>query len=450
MAFNDENELEQHLQSITKSYLQITKYSSEDDDHQRKQFLQVARALESQLKKTPQLLEALDTGISVVPAIEDIHRIQMENIGTSSALCMELLRSGEMDNLFDSDSHRKITEKFFQKAIEQAQRACNQDDHAAGSSEDQANAEEVRRLLEQVRQFTSDSIQDIEQRSARVKSALKAAEAAAEEARKAAELAQKIGNTAKDEASKAAQAARDASIASTVAQANANTAKDTIQSVQEHAKDAKTNADNALASSREAETNANKALASSKEAKQQADSLIPSMLTILGIFVAIIIAVVACYLSILLAQNRIDGANETYSRPFEFMRFLLMGHIMLAIIFLLLYLVSKLTSHSLTCHCKHFARSAPCSDTSNFECSQCQHNCSSPVRLRSRYPYVFGINLAFTIGYTVLGLWQVINVYYRNAVDELIHHYPILLAVVIVIIAAVPIIVVCMVFRRKK
>lgn len=435
MAFNDENELEQHLQSITKSYLQITKYSSEDDDHQRKQFLQVARALESQLKKTPQLLEALDTGISVVPAIEDIHRIQMENIGTSSALCMELLRSGEMDNLFDSDSHRKITEKFFQKAIEQAQRACNQDDHAAGSSEDQANAEEVRRLLEQVRQFTSDSIQDIEQRSARVKSALKAAEAAAEEARKAAELAQKIGNTAKDEASKAAQAARDASIASTVAQANANTAEDTIKSVQEHAKEAKTNAD--------------KALASSEEAKQQAESLIPSMLTTLGIFVAIIIAVVACYLSILLAKNGNNGANGTYSRPFEFMGFLLMGHIMLAIIFLLLYLLSKLTSHSLTCHCKHFAQSTTCSDTSSLECSQCQHNCSSLVRLRSRYPYVFGINLAFIIGYTVLGLWQVINVYYRSAVDELFHHCPILCAAAIVIIAVVNIIVVCKVSRRK-
>ena len=448
MAFN--NEIEQHLQSITKSCLQITRYSSDDDDHQRKQFSQVARALESQLKETPQLFEVLDTGISVVPAIGDISRIQMENIGTSSALCMELLRSGEMDNLFDSDSHRKITEKFFQKASEQAQSACNQDDQATGSSEGQANVEEVRRILEQVRQFTSDSIQDMEQRSAHVKLALKAANTAAEEAHKAAELAQKIGNTAKDEASKAAQAARDASDASTAAQANANTAKDTIQSVQEHAKEAKTNADKALASSKEAETNANIALASSKEAKQQAESLIPSMLTILGIFVAIIIAVVACYLSILLAQNRIDGANGTYSRPFEFMRFLLMGHIMLAIIFLLLYLVSKLTSHSLTCHCKHFAQSTTCSDASNSECSQCQHNCSSPVRLRSRYPYVFGINLAFTIGYTVLGLWQVINVYYRSAIDELIHRYPIPCAIAIAIIASVPIIVVCCVFRRKR
>lgn len=434
MSFN--NEIEQHLQRITKDYLQITRYSSDDDDHQRKQFSQVASALESQLKETPRLLETLDTSISVVPAIGEVSRIQMENIGTSSALCLELLRSGEMDSLFASDIHRKTIEKFFQKAIEQAQNACNQNDQVTGSSEGQSSVEEVHRVLEQVRQFVSDGIQDIEQRSEHVKLAIQSANTAAEEAHKAAELAQKIGNTAKDEASKAAQAARDANDASTAAQANANTAKDTIQSVQEHAKEAKINAD--------------KALASSKEAKQQAESLIPSMLTILGIFVAIIIAVVACYLSILLAQNRIDGANETYSRPFEFMRFLLMGHIMLAIIFLLLYLVSKLTSHSLTCHCKHFAQSTTCSDASNFGCNQCQHNCSSPVRLRSRYPYVFGINLAFTIGYTVLGLWQVINVYYRSAFDELIHRYPIPCAIAIAIIASVPIIVVCCVFRRKK
>lgn len=427
MASNCEIEL--FLQNITRSCLQVTRYSTDDVNYQHDQFSKVVDALVCQLKDTPQLLDILDSGISVVPAMGDISRTQMENIGTSSALCLELLRVGKAEVLCESDNHRKLAEKFFQKVIEQAQSACNQYDQVAVFPKDQPT-------LDQVRQFIEDSVKDIEKRRSLIERDLDAAEAAAEEACKAAELAQKIANTAKEEAEKAALAASDANAASATAQTNANAARDTIYSIQKHARNAK--------------LNASKALASSSKAEKQAEALIPNMLTVVGIFVAIIIAVVACYLSFLLAKSGIDRSNGAYSRPLELMQLLLTGHIMLGIVFLLLYLVSKLTSHPLTCYCRNFVRDSKSPTTSNCECSQCKHRCSSPSRLRSRYPYVFGINFVFTIGYTVLGVWQVINVYYRSALDELIHLYPLYSAITFGIIALVPIIAVCYVFRRKK
>lgn len=427
MAFK---EVEKNLQAITRRYLQTTRHAANDGNYQKWQFRNVAEALASQSKDTPQLLEILDSGVSVVPAMSEITRAHMENIGTSSVLCLDYLACVGPEEIIITEDLRKLIQKFFEKAIEQAKKACVHYDQAASPSPEQLTYE--KRLIG----FFEESVNDIEKRRKLVEKDLEAAEHAAAQAKAAAELAQRIADSAKTEANIATQAANAASEASTKAQQNADTAQKTIGSVQKIANEAKKNAKSALESSQHAE--------------EQASALIPNMLTVLGIFVGIIIAVVACYLSILLAPNGADATNGIYSRPFEFMQFLLMGHVMLGVVFLLLYLVSKLTSHTLTCPCKRFKRDATSSDTSNFNCSECEKKCSSPARLRLRYPYVFGINLVFTIGYCCLGLWQIINVYYRRDLDNLIANYPLPSLLGFVGLAIIPVIVICVVFKRPK
>lgn len=427
----ESNEVEHYLQEITHKHLQITRHASNEANYQKRQFLQVADALTTQLKNIPQLLDILDSDISVVPAMSDISRTEMENIGTSSVLCLEFLNQTAQDDLVISEDLRILVIKFFKKAIEQARSACVRYDQEAAAHPQEQTTYEARLL-----KFLEDSVADIEKRRLLVEQDLEVAETAAAAAKAAAELAQNIADSAKLEASKAAQAASTASDAATTARDNANSAESTISSVKGIADEAKANADNALNSATNAEN--------------KAELLIPNMLTVLGIFVAIIIAVVACYLSILLAKNGIKVSNGVYSRPFEFMQFMLMGHIMLGVIFLLLYLVSKLTSHSLTCYCKNFVRNGTSSNSENFDCSECQKKCSSPAHLRSRYPYIFGINLVFTIAYAALGLWQVINVYYRSILDAAILSHPVISAIVFFVIALIPVLAVCFVFRRRK
>ncbi len=73
------------------------------------------------------------------------------------------------------------------------------------------------------------------------------------------------------------------------------------------------------------------------------DGLIPSMLTSLGIFVTIIITVIALYISNILDKT---GADFLFTQM-KYGRYLLSGQITINTVFLLLYFISKLTGKSL-------------------------------------------------------------------------------------------------------
>lgn len=138
---------------------------------------------------------------------------------------------------------------------------------------------------------------------------------------------------------------------------------------------------------------ADSALEKVRDATDEAKNLIPNMLTILGIFVAIIIAVVGCYLSVLL--NPPDGDATTVSLA----TYLLMGHILVNIIFLLLYFISKLTDRQIACYCHR-------ADLAN--CGACTERCTWFSRMWIRYPVVVMLNSAFAVGYYILFFFQVV------------------------------------------
>lgn len=171
-------------------------------------------------------------------------------------------------------------------------------------------------------------------------------------------------------------------------------------------REAKTRIDNKN-ESQEIINKVNQALEQSGEAKKNVDSLLPNLLTILGIFVAIIIAVVAAYLSVILLQEKV-GAGITVFHTV--VTCVLLGHVLLNLIFFFIYLISRMTNFTLACYCvcgKH------------TDCSKCDKNeqCRWGNKLWFRYPYVVLFNATCIIAYFALGIWRIVSEYIGSEID---------------------------------
>lgn len=177
------------------------------------------------------------------------------------------------------------------------------------------------------------------------------------------------------------------------------------------AEDAKAAAEEAREAAKDAKTTADAAELASTSAKETADSIMPNMLTTLGVFIAIVIAVVACYLSVLLSQHTGTDSGQP-AAPLHLVTILLMGHILLNIIFLLLYPISKMSAHTLACHCQV---------GDQMDCQECNRELRGQCHLRHklwlRYPYVVAINGAFVTAYCALGLWHLLQHYFGASID---------------------------------
>ena len=150
-------------------------------------------------------------------------------------------------------------------------------------------------------------------------------------------------------------------------------------------------------------------------AQHAAEGIIPNMLTTLGVFIAIVVAVVGCYLSLIFNKHQ----NPDFP-TLNLSVCMLMGHILLNVIFLLMYLISKLTNYTLACHC-HFSRQMDCGSCPNAF----RQHCRLPNRIWLRYPYVVLLNLVFFSAYFILGLWYFFCSYLGCRIDQffLNHHF---------------------------
>lgn len=162
-----------------------------------------------------------------------------------------------------------------------------------------------------------------------------------------------------------------------------------------------------------ARKSAEEAREAADSAKATAESIMPNMLTTLGVFIAIVIAVVACYLSLILSTPYIQASPGEAPKTMNIVMLLLMGHVLLDIIFLLLYLISKMSAHPLSCHCLVGDQT---------DCQKCDPQLRARCRFRhklwQRYPYVVAMNGAFVASYCVLGLWYLVRRYFGASIDE--------------------------------
>lgn len=389
---DDELNLETKLQDFIKDQFVRTRFSCPDSGFQDEQIKAVYSVLKGLSKQHPNLADLLQNEIKLVKPIgEWVEKQQMENIGKSATACYEALikQLTELQDPLD-----QVAQIFLQKVILQAQAECK-DFEAKNSPSDMKS--------EDFNDFLYENIQDAQQKI------------------------EKLYRNTKETADKSIE-----EINNKVAES-----KSLISDIEKKVQKISDIADKAMKS---------------------ADAILPNMLTTLGIFVAIIFTIVACYLNILLAKDSIAASGTAFSRPLEFMQFLLMGHIAFGVIFFLLYLVSKLSNYSLSCWCPRFEPNFKPTDTEEDKrnkqqacnCSECSQECSFPTRLRFRYPYVLGINFVFLLGYILLALWQVVNLYYRERLNEWILLNPWLSLAIFILLALLPIFIFCFTFWPKK
>lgn len=174
---------------------------------------------------------------------------------------------------------------------------------------------------------------------------------------------------------------------------------------------------------KDASESAESAIESAESASKSAESILPNILTTLGIFVAIIVAVVACYLSLLLSRH-FENAH-----PLNIAICILMGHILTNVVCLLLYLISKMTNFTLACNC-------PIGN--KMDCGCCspekQETCTWANKIWLKYPYVVLLNGAFCLAYVGLGLWNIFRRYLGGKIDGLLFRDPLLVFAIILLI----------------
>lgn len=129
-------------------------------------------------------------------------------------------------------------------------------------------------------------------------------------------------------------------------------------------------------------------------------------MTVLGIFVAIILAFVGGFFSVLIA-GRIDVSPIAQVR---FMYFLLIGQTLCDLLFLFMFLIARLSNKSIAVLC-----SGGIAQGRGIPCAQCASQCKWYVRWWRKYPYIITINCAVMFGYSFLWIWWY--------VDEFLYQY---------------------------
>lgn len=149
---------------------------------------------------------------------------------------------------------------------------------------------------------------------------------------------------------------------------------------------------------------ANISLQEAKAMQEETKNMLPNLLTILGIFVAIIIAIVGVYLSIILN----DHSNSLISALFvvdsiwaRIIFVLLLGIFVFDMLFVFLFWIAKISGRSVACSCIHGV------------CENCKKGkiCNSFVRVFKKYwNFIVFNTVIFLFMATCMGLhWNNLN-----------------------------------------
>lgn len=362
------------LRDISKNILVKSAFGADDPDYQSKQCRSVCEELHAvYITHADAFAAVIDSMAVLIPTVEEIRGIEhMQNIVLSASQCLDILKQ-PISTSFVSENEKPYVESFLSKVRNQAEQTCK------GNS------------------ATTDPVQVVDKDWIR--------ELIADECNR---LFQDFSNNYKDEIATVANYVVD----------ERKSIETILEKIKNQATAMQTAVNAAKTTAEAAATSAQEATDSAKKAQETADAMLPNMLSVLGILVGIVVAVVGCYLSILLGEHSNDVKTLIgYSRPFEFMRYLFMGHLTAMVVFLLMYLISRISKHTLSCSCNGFNPVTGYKEPDVHDCTKCTNRCSIQSRFARRYPYLFGINMSCCIGYAVLLLWQFINVYFRDQFD---------------------------------
>lgn len=199
-----------------------------------------------------------------------------------------------------------------------------------------------------------------------------------------------------------------------------STSQDLLRQLERKAGEVDTVLDNARKQSLDASnalSNADEKLKAATEtsdnARKAADSVLTNVLTILGVFIAIIVAFISGFFSVLLA----DRGNISPIAQVCLAHFLLMGHVLFNLIFLFMFMISRLSYKSISVLCLY------CNDKEHLGmCQLCQCKCKWYKRLWRKYPYLVLTNWAIVIGYVILFLWWFIDEFVYSHFEAVLHN----------------------------
>lgn len=155
----------------------------------------------------------------------------------------------------------------------------------------------------------------------------------------------------------------------------------------------------------------------SQTINKNAENIIPNMITTLGIFVSIIIAVVAVYLSDLIS---VQNKNQTFNFIQEIAgsgavqvylgKHILSAHMLGNILFLLIFLVSRLTDRNILLSCNNYDKdkSILYDGRELYPCANCKKKCSFLKRIYKKIPYMIFYNVFLILLYIALFIWYFI------------------------------------------
>lgn len=180
-----------------------------------------------------------------------------------------------------------------------------------------------------------------------------------------------------------------------------------------------------------------------KNATKKNNETLSTVLTVLGIFVAIIIAIVAVYL------NGVADKN-TLSLPLS--RQLLISafrwHATFLLIFFLIFLIAKLTGRSLAGMCKEAERADESEEArkadKSCDCSVCLKDCGKVKQIRKRFPWFILMNGAFFAVELAALFVEIVG--WSKIKDWLIKYY---LSVVVIVAVVVVVIITILLIRES-
>lgn len=207
---------------------------------------------------------------------------------------------------------------------------------------------------------------------------------------------------------------------------------DTEEKIQSAVKSAK----QAITASQEAKNASEEAKKAATEAKstaqtvntavesisETANSILPNILTVVGIFIAMVIAVIVCYLSVVIAKH---PNNSWSSDLFPIILGIVMGQIAINMVFLLLFLIGKLTNKSIAISCPEAS-----------QCYLCKSKVSCHIGNRAfrKYPYIIASNIIFAITIWLLSLLTVADLYFDDAITSFIGSHNIVTIILFLIL----------------
>lgn len=159
-------------------------------------------------------------------------------------------------------------------------------------------------------------------------------------------------------------------------------------------------------------------------AVDEARGVLPHLLTVIGIFVSIIIAVVAIYLNDLI---KVESVEKYLNPQLLIARYVVSGHMIIDIILIMLYIVARISDKNILIRCGNFDKVKNCNlsddDLKYYRpCALCLNNpyCGRYLKLWYKASYILVINFAFIISYLFIFLWWIIENYVWKKLEQAI------------------------------